>query len=859
MAGKTATPATGLYANDGQIGGGTAVQITGLTQWDLNNFRISAVIDHLSIHFSSNIKNDKEFENLCLSLSRGIDFCIANNYVPNRLSALPSLIKQMGQIKNDASTQAAIMVLMISVKSACQNGWFPDQDSAELCNLAKEVASNFCSALDFSTDPNPSHPVISTVMSRFYPRLRMGHIFVFLEIKPGFEAYVSDFQISKKKCAPGDRIRLLVVQMDNIETSSCLVTPAKVNFLLNGKGVERRTNLFVDTGPQVPTVVTRLLKYGSNLLQAVGEFNGNYIIIVAFMSEVPNLDSNTLQDYEQHAPATLDTDSEVIEGSSRISLNCPISLARIKIPVKGISCKHIQCFDLDNFVDMNSRRPSWRCPHCNQHVCFSDIRIDQKMVKILKEVRPNVSDIIVSSDGSWNAAAVGSEEKTEKPENKTLNTGRDESPQPEEILDLTLTDELMDVFDASGSEDRKHFSMANTHSTSINPHLASANDANQIRTLTESDDFWSGVYRSSFGQGTLDVRSNAQTVSPSASTSNLANVGAFHHNAAATTSAPQIGIPMPQYQQYQLGNSPVISDYGRPSAVSRHITRTASAVQGLPAISSTPILQRSSSANAASSPFTPNGLSAASQASPATSNLTSNHASSHQVPPGSYSSTLPQHPSTQVPNMYTVSNEHQSFSQPTNFRIPRATSNFSSTLQPSVQPSTNAMRHQSHAGVASTQHLNVHRTGVATSSNQQAQWHTTANRTGQMSVGASRAVPYNSGSHNIPTTIADQRASDRATPPPQPVTTTQDSVDPNWRPPGRMRGALLGQAYEDAMNQYIIQPTQQAQARPISNPMALPNIRSTLPAFMGGGNAQGLRAPNLTSAAPAGRPAGTDL
>ncbi|KAL1569124.1 E4 SUMO-protein ligase PIAL2-like isoform X2 [Salvia divinorum] len=879
MAGITAAPVTGLYTNDGNIGGGTAVQSTGFTQRDLNNFRISAVIDRLNGHFSNNIKNDKEFENLCLSLSRGIDYCIANNYVANRSCALPSLIKQVGQIKNDAPTQATIMVLMISVKSACQNGWFPDQDSAELSNLAKEVESNFCSASDFSSDPNPSHPVISTVMSRFYPRLRMGHIFVFLEVKPGFEAYVSDFQISKKKCAPGDRIRLLIVQTDNFDTSSCLVTPAKVNFLLNGKGVERRINLFVDTGPQLPTVVTPMLKYGSNLLQAVGEFNGNYIIVVAFMSEVPNPDSNTLQDCEQHAPATIDADSEVIEGSSRISVNCPISFARIKIPVKGLSCKHIQCFDFDNYVDMNSRRPSWRCPHCNQHVCFSDIRIDKKMVKILKEVRPNVSDIIVSSDGSWNAA-MGSEETTEKPEDKTLNTGLDESPQPGEILDLTQIDEPMDVFDASGIEDRKHFSMANAHSTSINPHLASANDANQSSTHTESDDFWSGIYRSTFGQGTLDVRSNAQTSGSSASTSNLTNVGAFHHDAVATTSAPQIGTPMLQYQQYQLGNSPVISDYGRPSAVSRHITRTASAVQGLPSQTSTPILQRSSSANAASSPFTPNGLSAASQASPATYNLTSNHASPHQVPPGSYSSTLPQHPSiqqnrpfsfaqsppqntgfldpNQVPNMYTVSNEHQSSSQPTNFRIPRAASHFSRTLQPSVQPSTNVMR-QSHAGVASTQHLNVHRTGVA-SSTQQDQWRTTVNRASQMSIGASRAVPWNSSSPNIPAPIADQRVSDRATPPPQTVTTTQNSVDSNWRPPGRMRGALLGQAYDDALQQYIIQPTQQAQAaRPISNPMALPNVRSTLPAFVPGGNAQVLRASNSASATPAGRPAGADI
>ncbi|XP_042010986.1 E4 SUMO-protein ligase PIAL2-like [Salvia splendens] len=871
MTGITAAPATRLYTNDGLTGGGT-----GLTPWEINNFRISAAIDRLLIHLYNNSRNDNEFDNLCLSLSRYIDFSIANNYFPNRSRDLPSLVKQVSQMKNDASTQAAIMVLMISVKSACQNGWFPDQDSEELHNLARKVASNFCSISDFSTDPNPSHPVISTVMSRFYPRLRMGHIFAFLEVKPGFEAYASDFQISKKKYAPGDSIRLLVVQTDNIETSSCLVTPAKVNFLLSGKGVERRTNLFVDMGPQVPTVVTPLLNYGSNLLQAVGEFNGNYIIIVAFMSEVPNPGSNTLQDSEQHAPATVDADSEVIEGSSRISLNCPISFTRIKIPVKGLSCKHIQCFDFDNYVDINSRRPSWRCPHCNQHVCFSDIRIDQKMVKILKEVRPNISDIIVSSDGSWNAAMEG-EEMTEKPEDKTLNTERDETLQPEELLDLTQTDDPMDISDASGTEDRRHSSVANAQTTSINPHLAITNDANQSSNHTERD-FWAGIYMSTFGLGTLDVRPNAQTTGPSASTSNLTEVGAFHHNAVATTSTPQTGTPLPQYQQYQLGNSPVISDYGMPSAVPSHITRTASVVQALPANTSAPTLQPSTSAYAASSSCTTNSLSEASQASPAASNLTSNHASPLQAPPGSYSATLPQHLSiqqnraqsprhvhpNQVPNMCRVSNENQSFSRQTNFRIPRATSQSSGTAKSSMQPSINVMRPQMHTGVASTQQLNLHRTGVASSSTQQAQLIATANRAVQMSIGGSRAVPsyaWNTGAHIMPTLAADPRVTNRDTPMPQPDTTAQTSVDPNWRPPGRMRGALSGQAYADALYRLITHPNQQAQtSRPISNPMALPNIvQPVMPNFMARGNVQVVRAPNSASAAPVGRSAGPDI
>ncbi|KAG6397086.1 hypothetical protein SASPL_143248 [Salvia splendens] len=40
------------------------------------------------------------------------------------------------------------------------------ENSAELSNLAREVSNNFGSASDLSTEPNPSHSVISTVMSR---------------------------------------------------------------------------------------------------------------------------------------------------------------------------------------------------------------------------------------------------------------------------------------------------------------------------------------------------------------------------------------------------------------------------------------------------------------------------------------------------------------------------------------------------------------------------------------------------------------------------------------------------------------------------------------------------------------------
>nr|GMC98051.1 E4 SUMO-protein ligase PIAL2 [Ipomoea batatas] len=83
-------------------------------------------------------------------------------------------------------------------------------------------------------------------MGRFFPLLQMGQIFAFLEVKPGYGTFINDFHISKSvKTTAEDKIRLLVAQVDNTETSSCLINPPQANFLLNGKGVEKRTNVLM--------------------------------------------------------------------------------------------------------------------------------------------------------------------------------------------------------------------------------------------------------------------------------------------------------------------------------------------------------------------------------------------------------------------------------------------------------------------------------------------------------------------------------------------------------------------------------------------------------------------------------------
>ncbi|XP_062074442.1 E4 SUMO-protein ligase PIAL2-like isoform X9 [Humulus lupulus] len=212
---------------------------------------------------------------LCLSLARGIDFAVANSEKTTRSHDLSTLVKQICEQKSYISLQAMIMVVMISVKNACKVGWFSEKETKELYSLANEIGMNFCSPGDINTAPSCLDSTVATVMTRFYPQLKIGHILVSLDVKPGNGIYAIDFQMLKNNAqSQEEKIHLFVAQVDNVETSACIITPQQVNFIVNGRGIKKRTNMYMDAGPQMPTNVTPLMKYGTNLLQAVGQFNG---------------------------------------------------------------------------------------------------------------------------------------------------------------------------------------------------------------------------------------------------------------------------------------------------------------------------------------------------------------------------------------------------------------------------------------------------------------------------------------------------------------------------------------------------------------------------------------------------------
>ncbi|KAI8329425.1 hypothetical protein BC941DRAFT_443122 [Chlamydoabsidia padenii] len=92
-----------------------------------------------------------------------------------------------------------------------------------------------------------------------------------------------------------------------------------------------------------------------------------------------------------------DDDIEVIQESVKLNPKCPISMTMIKIPVRGVQCKHPDCFDLYSFLYINtSPITSWKCPFCNNYSPPNFLRRDLYFQHLLDSVPKNTCEITIS-------------------------------------------------------------------------------------------------------------------------------------------------------------------------------------------------------------------------------------------------------------------------------------------------------------------------------------------------------------------------------------------------------------------------------------------------------------------------------
>nr|XP_050034257.1 E3 SUMO-protein ligase PIAS2-like [Dermacentor andersoni] len=96
---------------------------------------------------------------------------------------------------------------------------------------------------------------------------------------------------------------------------------------------------------------------------------------------------------------------DVAVTSFRVPLTCPLSRARMSVPCRGRACKHLECFDASNYLQINERRPAWTCPLCGQQAAFSSLVVDQLFVRIVAEAPGDCDSVIFREDGSWAPSA----------------------------------------------------------------------------------------------------------------------------------------------------------------------------------------------------------------------------------------------------------------------------------------------------------------------------------------------------------------------------------------------------------------------------------------------------------------------
>ncbi|KAI1696108.1 MIZ/SP-RING zinc finger domain-containing protein [Ditylenchus destructor] len=86
----------------------------------------------------------------------------------------------------------------------------------------------------------------------------------------------------------------------------------------------------------------------------------------------------------------------------RITLKCPLSQQRIRVPARYVDCTHIECFDLETFLQMKMQKNFLVCPICQKEVekPLANLRID-KYIETVLSTMPDAIQVELMPDGSF--------------------------------------------------------------------------------------------------------------------------------------------------------------------------------------------------------------------------------------------------------------------------------------------------------------------------------------------------------------------------------------------------------------------------------------------------------------------------
>lgn len=127
-------------------------------------------------------------------------------------------------------------------------------------------------------------------------------------------------------------------------------------------------------------------------------------------------------------------DPDIEVGSRIVSLKCPISAMRIQTPVRGMGCKHNQCFDATSYLQLQEQAPTWTCPQCNKSTPWHQLVVDKYIEDILNSTGKDVDQVTVEADGRWSSG----QQSTPVPNNRKRKANA--TPESDDDDDLVIID-----------------------------------------------------------------------------------------------------------------------------------------------------------------------------------------------------------------------------------------------------------------------------------------------------------------------------------------------------------------------------------------------------------------------------------
>ncbi|KAH6690336.1 hypothetical protein F5X68DRAFT_229669 [Plectosphaerella plurivora] len=135
---------------------------------------------------------------------------------------------------------------------------------------------------------------------------------------------------------------------------------------------------------------------------------------------------------ERLKPAEGGDELMIVDNTVSIDLSDPFTMRMFKVPVRGVKCTHLECFDLDTWLETRTGKPlchhrgrgmceacrpfeslgpeptyadGWKCPICSSDARPRSLRVDLFLCHVRDQLigmgKEGAKSISVNPDGSW--------------------------------------------------------------------------------------------------------------------------------------------------------------------------------------------------------------------------------------------------------------------------------------------------------------------------------------------------------------------------------------------------------------------------------------------------------------------------